>query len=314
MLAYLGTGFRDYARRPPRVISRNTWEFQAVLSGKIGMVGPTDAGTLKERTLWVSGPTHVHGWTGELKNQARIAAFQFLAVPRALTQILPGDGDCMTVRLTQAQCRQIQRLGDEGRLYWERPRAGRLVCFEHVLTELTLLVLGSQPENQGEVSPRINHPWVRVWPTGKKADPGAAFEIGVSRANKAAEWFAKHLKENPGLTDIARSVGISVAQLRRDFHRWGNQPPSNVFTEIRLQHAIELVVGTHLTLEQIAEECGYRDPGTFSRAFKRKFGASPKNWRTESSPPYMPRRLQSAEGYWSNTRRPSFFNQRSAFS
>ncbi len=44
---------------------------------------------------------------------------------------------------------------------------------------------------------------------------------------------------------------------------------------MRLSVARQLVEGTSLTIAEIALRCGYENQSALSRAFKRRFGASP---------------------------------------
>lgn len=48
-------------------------------------------------------------------------------------------------------------------------------------------------------------------------------------------------------------------------------------TEHRLRLAQELLL-TGETLSEVAEQCGYSDPFTCSKAFKRRYGLAPVAW------------------------------------
>jgi len=52
-----------------------------------------------------------------------------------------------------------------------------------------------------------------------------------------------------------------------------------VFTRARMQRATSLLVGTDLTLETIAERCGFSTASDFCRAFKTEFHTTPNSWR-----------------------------------
>ena len=47
----------------------------------------------------------------------------------------------------------------------------------------------------------------------------------------------------------------------------------------RLERAEELLVGTALPVQAVAEECGFADAFWFSRLFHRERGVSPRAWR-----------------------------------
>ena len=53
----------------------------------------------------------------------------------------------------------------------------------------------------------------------------------------------------------------------------------NYLLEFRMHKAANLLVGTNLSVKEIANNVGYTDQLVFSKAFKRQFGLSPKNYR-----------------------------------
>lgn len=53
----------------------------------------------------------------------------------------------------------------------------------------------------------------------------------------------------------------------------------------RMHKAANLLVSTTLTIKEISNETGYTDQLTFSKAFKKKFGVSPTQYRIDNSDP-----------------------------
>jgi two-component system response regulator YesN len=49
--------------------------------------------------------------------------------------------------------------------------------------------------------------------------------------------------------------------------------------QVRLNKAKELLSQIDLKVKQIAYEVGFTDPNYFCRAFKKKMGLNPTNWR-----------------------------------
>lgn len=50
--------------------------------------------------------------------------------------------------------------------------------------------------------------------------------------------------------------------------------------DYRMHKAASLLLGTDMSVKKIARCIGYTDQLVFSKAFKKKFGVSPKNYKT----------------------------------
>jgi AraC family transcriptional regulator len=258
VLTYFNSGKRRYFEKPVRGQVRLFWEFQAVLRGTIGRTFPDGSGDAEPRahTLWLSPPGSSHGWTGERGKQATIVVFHFRYIPEILVQAL-GAGIGVSIPLSRGDTLRLRRLGEQVRTYWEQPAPGMMLCYEHALMELSLLVY----ESLGQTAPRAGQ---RV----------------RARVQDALGWFSEHMRENPGLEDVARAVHFSPAHLRRLFHESLQNAPKEVFDQIRFQRAMQLITDTDLPVGEIALACGYEEQSSFTRAFKRRFGTSPRALRS----------------------------------
>jgi len=83
---------------------------------------------------------------------------------------------------------------------------------------------------------------------------------------------------NVSLEHIADEFCLSPRSLRRKLATEGVSYKS-LLEEERKSLALDSVQNTSLTLEHIAEQLGYKDCSSFSRAFKRWFGSSPQHFR-----------------------------------
>ncbi len=80
-----------------------------------------------------------------------------------------------------------------------------------------------------------------------------------------------------GLDDIADEMAMGKRQLQRKVKALTGLTPIAVLNDIRLNKARELIEqGEQIT--QVAYSCGFNKYDNFSKAFKDKFGASPKNY------------------------------------
>jgi AraC family carnitine catabolism transcriptional activator len=84
------------------------------------------------------------------------------------------------------------------------------------------------------------------------------------------------------IADLALEAGMSVKQLERAFKREIGQVPAQVYQRIRLNKARYLLLHTSLSIEEIAEKCGFASRSQFSRVYKSLFGMAPRASRKAS--------------------------------
>lgn len=95
------------------------------------------------------------------------------------------------------------------------------------------------------------------------------------------EMLENYSDPNLSLQMSADNAGVSLTYLSTLFSQTKGKNFIDALTEIRLNHAKELLIDTDLLITAIAFEIGYNDPNYFSYLFKRKIGISPKAFRAE---------------------------------
>lgn len=83
----------------------------------------------------------------------------------------------------------------------------------------------------------------------------------------------------PSNRDLAASCGMSEDHFIRRFKETLGKSPARYGMERRLEAASEMLVGEHLSIEEIAGRTGFVDRFHFSRAFKRQFQFAPGEYR-----------------------------------
>ena len=83
---------------------------------------------------------------------------------------------------------------------------------------------------------------------------------------------------NPTIDKVAQLRGLSVRTLQRRLHDAGISY-SELVEEVRYEMACDLLDSSEMRLAAIAKILGYKDPSSFSRAFKRWKAISPLNYR-----------------------------------
>lgn len=100
-------------------------------------------------------------------------------------------------------------------------------------------------------------------------------------------FIRDHYHEGMGLKEFAACFGVSSTTLRRKFLDATGKSPGCAIRELRLMYAAEKLHTTRRPIRQIAEECGFSTPFSFSRAFRQHFGMAPRTFRQaiEVDPP-----------------------------
>lgn len=79
--------------------------------------------------------------------------------------------------------------------------------------------------------------------------------------------------------DLAKEAGVSRSVLSQRFAEVVGQPPIEYLIDWRMHLARQLLSESRLSLGDVAARVGYASEASFSRAFKRKTGLRPGQWR-----------------------------------
>ena len=95
-----------------------------------------------------------------------------------------------------------------------------------------------------------------------------------------------HIEQNfpydISIEDIARHCGINRSYFGKIFHESVGKTPQEFLINYRMMKATELLKMTELSIADIGNAVGYPNQLHFSRAFKKIYGISPKNWRNQN--------------------------------
>jgi AraC family transcriptional regulator len=96
---------------------------------------------------------------------------------------------------------------------------------------------------------------------------------------EAARWLQQHAFGTIILKELSASLGLNPVQFTRKFQTAYGTTPIEYLTSLRVQKAQTLLLETEMTLEQIAERCGYESGFYLSRVFSKKMKQSPSQYR-----------------------------------
>ena len=102
----------------------------------------------------------------------------------------------------------------------------------------------------------------------------------------AERWVFKHLSDPSfKVGDLASHLALGERQLRRVIRKYTGLSPVNFILEIRLSNAFQLLEHrTFLTIAEVQYAVGIESASYFTKAFKERFGLTPTEVLSQSSP------------------------------
>lgn len=117
--------------------------------------------------------------------------------------------------------------------------------------------------------------------------PGFAPQGGVkldnARLQRVLDYIHDHLDSDLTLAKLSEVACLSKHHFARAFREATGAPPHRFIGERRLDHAICLLRGSDTSLAQIAFACRFSSQATFTRAFRRRVGVSPGEFRRRAA-------------------------------
>ena len=102
----------------------------------------------------------------------------------------------------------------------------------------------------------------------------------VQRINKVVAYINNHLDETLDLKTLANEAALSDFHFHRIFKALKGEAIGGYITRLRLEATARLLRYTALTIEEMAFNIGYETPAALSKAFKKQYGISPTDYRT----------------------------------
>lgn len=96
---------------------------------------------------------------------------------------------------------------------------------------------------------------------------------------KALGYIQDNYGHSIRVTDIAEYVCINRSYLYTLFRENVGSSPQEYLSGYRLARAADFLASTELSMEGVAQSCGYHDPAAFGRAFKERYRMTPLQYR-----------------------------------
>ena len=105
--------------------------------------------------------------------------------------------------------------------------------------------------------------------------------LGPVQKRRAIELLNENLAGPIRISDLAHECGLSISHFARSFKTAFGMPAHRWLVHRRVERSKELMVQTAESLADIADEIGFADQATFTRAFRQIVGVSPGRWRRD---------------------------------
>lgn len=99
---------------------------------------------------------------------------------------------------------------------------------------------------------------------------------------RALAWIGASGHEAVDLPALARTAGVSPAQLVKLFRRHLGATPLRYVWETRTRRGVQLLRETGLTVGEVAHRCGFQTPFHFSRWCRELHGVAPRDLRAQA--------------------------------
>lgn len=101
------------------------------------------------------------------------------------------------------------------------------------------------------------------------------------RIQKALEYINEHYAEHMSLAEIAETLYLSEPYLSRLFKSMAGMNFRDYLSRIRLNNAVENLLYTGKSITDISMECGFENPSSFNKLFKKNYKCSPSEYKKQ---------------------------------
>ena len=100
----------------------------------------------------------------------------------------------------------------------------------------------------------------------------------IDRIHQARDILIDRVQHPPSLAELSRQVGLNDRKLKQGFHQVFGNTVFGYLHEYRMVTAMKSLAQGDTTVDRVIRSVGYASRSSFSRAFKQRFGASPRNY------------------------------------
>jgi transcriptional regulator GlxA family with amidase domain len=104
-------------------------------------------------------------------------------------------------------------------------------------------------------------------------------ETDHEKLRELLSYISEHIEGTLDIPSLAKRIGMSVRNFSRRFRAETGETPATYIERIRIEHARKLLEDTQSGIDEIATRSGFGHAETLRRAFARRIGLSPSEYR-----------------------------------
>lgn len=248
-LYYLAWGRRRFGCNPIPQRLHDGWTYMAVMSGSPVLLTGSRRQAIEKGGLVIAGPDSPYGWTDRPSSTSRLLVWVWSHPP--FLQSPARKDSCIFAKTDAAGLADLEELHIRTRREIQQPD----VMSPRQLQSLKNLV---------DVA----------FERAACADSDHALRDS-QRLRLAEAWMRRHLDIRAPAEALADYLGVSTMTLQRLFRNGAGISPGQAFNEIKMNEAAVLLKRPGSSIKEVAFALGYRHPGDFTRAYKKRFGNTP---------------------------------------
>jgi AraC-like DNA-binding protein/mannose-6-phosphate isomerase-like protein (cupin superfamily) len=101
----------------------------------------------------------------------------------------------------------------------------------------------------------------------------------LDKLSKVTQYMRENYDQDLKLDQVAGRFGFSPAYLSRIFQKYAQVNYRTYLIDLRVKYAVRELVGTSCEIGEIAMKHGFPDSRAFSKAFKKRYGCLPSEYR-----------------------------------
>ena len=181
---------------------------------------------------------------------------------------------------------QLEEVADYLRRPGQRlqvPWFNQVVAEDRALAQVVSSLIGAMSERANELYAETASTWLAahvLMRTGAATeDARGEREISDSRLRRVLDYISENFGDPLSLAELAAEAGISKFHFARLFRQKVGVAPHLFLTRVRLDAARRMLLGTDLSIKEIAGRCGYVSAAHFTTAFSTQHGVPPSRLR-----------------------------------
>lgn len=132
-----------------------------------------------------------------------------------------------------------------------------------------------------EISQQFHHDRIRSEIDSQQMADRIDLAMSAPKLLDVIKLMENNIEIPLSLPSIADQCELSLRQIERLFHKYRSVTPSQYYLSLRLMHAKQLLLNTNHSVIDISIATGFETQSYFTACYRKHFGSSPRNHRSQ---------------------------------